>query len=154
VDRGETQLAYSNLYNLQSHTGEPTYALFGGWQTEKTLGYVAAVQNQGHTETYISTEDRGDRNIQTELVDRIGQVIERSQTQQATPTDRTNTPEPDHQAEQPHELQPGEPTIDQATDTGRDPYIDQAIQEAQDRQQEMERGIEQDRDNDRGFGIE
>ncbi len=34
------------------------------------------------------------------------------------------------------------------------PYIEQAIQEAQDRQQAWEHGIEPDRENDRGFEIE
>ncbi|HYM45565.1 MAG TPA: hypothetical protein VES65_05315 [Solirubrobacteraceae bacterium] len=92
VDHKDTQLAYSNIYDLKSHTGEPTYALFGGWQTDKTLGYVAAVQHQGHTQTYISTEDRGDRDIETELRDRIGQVIARSQTQHANPANRAHTP--------------------------------------------------------------
>ncbi|HWY18921.1 MAG TPA: MobF family relaxase [Solirubrobacteraceae bacterium] len=160
VDQGDTQLAYSNVYDLQGHTGEPTYALFGGWQTDKTLGYVAAVQHQGHTQTYITTEDRGDRDIETELRDRIGQVIERSQTQHANPspnadpTDRTNTPEPDQeserQAEPSAELQSAEPAIE--------PEIQQIIQEQQDRQQDWERSIEPDQDNDRdndlGFGIE
>jgi hypothetical protein len=155
IDHGETQLAYSNAYDLTSYTGEPTYALFGGWQTEQTLGYVAVTQNgDGRTEVHISTEDRGDRDIQTELRDRIGQAIERSQTQQANtahqtdPTDRANTPEPDHEPEQPAELQPGEPTIDRE--------IEQIIQDQQDRQQDWEQGIEpdNDRDNDLGYGIE
>jgi conjugative relaxase-like TrwC/TraI family protein len=35
-DLGHIQVAYSNgLYNLQAHTREPTYVLFGGWQTEQ-----------------------------------------------------------------------------------------------------------------------
>jgi hypothetical protein len=34
------------------------------------------------------------------------------------------------------------------------PYIEQAIQEAQDRQQAWENGIDPDRDNDRGVRIE
>jgi conjugative relaxase-like TrwC/TraI family protein len=154
VAHGETQLAYSNAYDLTSHTGEPTYALFGGWQTDKTLGYVAVVQNQGATQTYVSTEDRGDREIEAELKDRIGQVIERSQAQQATPIDRANTPEPDHEPErqpdQPPQLNSGEPTSE--------PEIQQIVQEQQDRQQAWECGIgpdqDNDRDNDLGYGIE
>jgi conjugative relaxase-like TrwC/TraI family protein len=161
VDHGDTQLAYSSAYDLTSHTGEPTYALFAGWQTEKTLGYVAVAQNsEGRTEVQISTEERGDRDIETELKDRIVQVIERSQTHQATPDDRSNsgdranTPEPDREREQhaepPAQLQPAEPTID--------PEIQQIIQAHQDRQQNWDRGIEpdqeNDRDNDQGFGIE
>jgi conjugative relaxase-like TrwC/TraI family protein len=161
VAHGEMQLAYSNAYDLTGHTGEPTYALFGGWQTEKTLGYVAVAQNdEGHTEVQISIEERDDREIKTELKDRIGQVIERSQAQQAnpdhqsSPDERTNTPESDpeheHQADQPAELQPGETAID--------PEIQQIIEEQQDRQQDWERGIDPDQDNDRdtdlGYGIE
>lgn len=40
----------------------------GGWQTDKTVGSVAAVQHQGHTQTYISAEDRGDRDIEPSWV--------------------------------------------------------------------------------------
>lgn len=150
IDLGEMQLAYSqNVYDLQSHTGEPTYALFGGWQTDKMLGYVAAVQHQGHTETYISIEERGDRDIAPELIDRIGQVIERSRVQQANPTPQADQASERH-AEPSAELQPGEPAIE--------PEIQQIIQEQQDRQQDWEHGIEPDQDNDRnndhGFGIE
>ena len=160
VDQGDTQLAYSNAYDLTGHTGEPTYTLFGGWQTEKELGYVAIAQSQERTEIQISTEARGEQNIETELRDRIGEVIERSQAQQATPspqadpTDQATTPEPnhepEHQPDRPTELQPGEPAIQ--------PEIQQIIQEQQDRQQAWERGIEPDQDNDRdndlGYGIE
>jgi hypothetical protein len=156
VAHGETQLAYSNAYDLTSHTGEPTYALFGGWQTDKELGYVAVAQNdEGRTEVKISTEDRGDRNIETELRDRVGQAIERSQAQQpnpghhADPGERTNTPESDRE----HELQ-----ADQPAETTIDPEIQQIIQEQQDRQQDWERGIapdqDIDRDNDLGYEIE
>lgn len=158
VDHGDTQLAYSNAYDLTRHTGEPAYALFGGWQTERTLGYVAVAQNdEGRTEVQIRTEERGERNIETELKDRIGQAIERIQAQQAnpghhaSPGERANTPQPDREHEhQPDELQPAEPTID--------PEIQQVIQAQQDRQQDWERGIEPDQDNDRdndvGCGIE
>ena len=44
--------------------------------------------------------------------------------------------------------------IDQAKDAGRDPYIEQAIQQERDRQQAFEQGIDHDRDNDLGLGIE
>jgi conjugative relaxase-like TrwC/TraI family protein len=44
--------------------------------------------------------------------------------------------------------------VDQPASTGRDPVIEQAIQEERDRQENWERGIDSDRDNDRGFGIE
>jgi conjugative relaxase-like TrwC/TraI family protein len=86
-------------------------------------------------------------------------------------TEADREPQPDH----PPQLEPGEPHIDQAQNAAcetnpeqaenaardvapeqvdRDPYIEQAIQDARDRQQAWEQGINPDRDNDRGFGIE
>lgn len=80
VDLGNIRLTYSQqLYDLQSHTGEPTYILLGGWQTEQELGYIAVTRDPEHTNVHISTEERGDRDIETELTNRIEQVIDRSQ---------------------------------------------------------------------------
>jgi hypothetical protein len=174
-------------------TGEQTYVLFGGWQTEREQGFVAVTQTPRGTDTQISREPRGDRPIETELTERVEQGIEQAHTNKQAPTQQTSTPqttrepgrEQDHEREQPAELDPGERSIDQANDitrdpgaeqtdmgpehvardtaseqveppedAARDPYIEQAIQEAQDRQQTWEQGIDQDRDSDRGFGIE
>ena len=107
-DLGTIQLAYSNgLYNLQAHTGEPTYALFGGWQTEQQLGFVAAIHANGQTDVRISTENRNDRDIQTELHDRIEQIIEHSQTHD---TDHENQADAAHH----HPAQDHRPELDQA----------------------------------------
>ena len=186
-DLGDIQLAYSGqLYDLQAHTGEPTYVLFGGWQTEEQLGFVTAVHSHGDTNVSMSTEDRNGRDIHAELTDRIGQVIERSQSQEASATTReASTPEPDRERQpgQPAQAELGDRTPDQQPaieplrqdpnneqaiepserdpqlqpergPVERDPYIEQAIQAAQERQQAWEQGIEQERENDRGFGIE
>lgn len=164
-DLAEIKLAYSQAYDLQSHTGEPTYALFGAWQTDQQQGFVAVTQSPQGTEVHTTTQDRSDQDIQTQLTDRIGQVIQRSHAQQANTDQQANTtreraeqtPEPDRerQHDQHAELQPGgEHNLDQAKTTDRDPYIEQAIQEAQDRQRAWEHGISPDQDNDRGFGIE
>jgi conjugative relaxase-like TrwC/TraI family protein len=95
---GDMKLAYSTgLYDLQAHTGEPTYVLFGGWQTEQQLGFIAAIHTNGQTDVRISTEDRDGRDIRTELSDRIAQTIDHSQTHEATdPRDqgRENEPNP------------------------------------------------------------
>jgi hypothetical protein len=156
LDLGEIKLAYTqNPYNLpDNNTAEPTYALFGGWQTDHELGYIAVTQSQGNTNIHATTEDRdGERDIETELINRIEAVIERSHTQatSATPQE-ANTPEPDREN---HEHQHDQPTQIEPSDRS---YIDQIIQEQQDRQQAWEQGIDQDHDNDndndRGFGIE
>jgi conjugative relaxase-like TrwC/TraI family protein len=69
--------------------------------------------------------------------------------------DRQQDLEPEHESQhQPAYVEPVEPPIEQAGDDGRDPYIEQAIQEARERQEAWERGIDPDRDDDRGFGIE
>ena len=150
LDLGEIQLAYSqNVYDLQGNTGEPTYVLFGGWQTERELGFLAATDSQGNIDIHISTEDRGERDIETELIERIGQVMERSRSQAAGATHQASTIEIDRerQSDRLTQLEPGERSS-----------IDQATQEQHERQQDPERGIDSDRDvdrdNDRGFGIE
>ncbi len=174
-DLGSIQLAYSNgLYDLQAHTGEPTYVLFGGWQTDQQLGYVAAVQTGGQTNVHISTEDRNGKDIHTELKDRIEQIIEHSQTNE--PTNTSNTGHENQPALA--DLQPGEPTLDQQPaielleqdlnqptiepaeqdpqlePADRDSHIAQATQQDTDREQTPEQDIDQDRDNDLGLGIE
>ncbi|HEY5045208.1 MAG TPA: MobF family relaxase [Solirubrobacteraceae bacterium] len=159
-DLGDIKLAYSNgLYDLQAHTGEPTYVLFGGWQTEQQLGFVATVHARGETDVRMSTEDREGRDIQTELHHRIEQVIERSHSQAASPTHEPSSPEADRepQPDQPAQLEPPDCTPDPEPGrepVERDPYIEQAIQREQERQQAWEQGIDPARDNNRGYGIE
>jgi conjugative relaxase-like TrwC/TraI family protein len=146
-DAGDLRLAYSQVYDLQSHTGEPTVALFGAWQTGSEQGFVAVTRTPERTEVRITKEDRGERDIEAELTDRVGEVIEQSHFQAA------DTPEPTQDRVAQVEL--GEQdTGNQAQHADRDPYIDQAIQEQRDQQQAWEHDIDTDRDNDRGFGIE
>ena len=73
--------------------------------------------------------------------------------QEARERQQDHEPERESQHEPPH-LERDEPTIEQAQEDARDPYIEQAIQEARERQESWDRGIDPDRDNDRGFGIE
>ena len=134
-----------------------------------------AVHADGETDVRISTEAREGRDIQAELQDRIGQVIERSQTREASNTrdGAEQTPERAAQIEPAIQEEPlrerdGQPDhstqlepSDQAPNhtpererVERDPYIEQAIHAQRDRQQTWEHGIEQDREDDRGFGIE
>ena len=144
-DLGAIQLAYSTgLYDLQAHTGQPTYVLFGGWQTDQQLGFITAVHAGGQTDVRMSTENRDGRDIQTELSDRIAQIIDRSQTHEPTNppnADRENQPDLTH-------LQLGERTHDQL------PAIEHAPETAQDHQHENQSEQHHDRDNDLSFGID
>jgi conjugative relaxase-like TrwC/TraI family protein len=177
-DVGETRVAYSTqLYDLNGQTNQPTYVLFGAWQTTDQLNFIATTRDEhGHTHTHIDTEQREDRELENALTERIQAAIERSQspepahTQEPNPshTSPTNTieqatvhqpeleliapaatPPPTHEpADHPTTHQPERERIE------RDPYIEQAIQEAQDHQQAFEHSIDHDRDNDIGLGIE
>ena len=172
-DLGEIRLAYSQLYDLHGYTGQETYVLFGGWQTNTEQGFVAVTHSPQGTDVQISREDRGEQNIETELAERIEKGIEHSHTREAPPQDASSPqahpeqpseqPPQDNQSaqrdqtpqlDQPAQLEPAEHNSEQGKDADRDPYIQQAIQEAQDRQQAFEQGIEPDQDIDRGFGIE
>ncbi len=123
----------------------------------------------------MNTEDREGRDIQAELHDRIAQIIEHSQTREATNThdgseqtpQRAAQNEPATHEEPPHERdgQPDHATQPEPADqtpnhtpeperVERDPHIEQAIQAQRDRQQTWEHSNEQDQENDRGFGIE
>jgi conjugative relaxase-like TrwC/TraI family protein len=73
--------------------------------------------------------------------------------QEARERQQDHEPERESQHEPPH-LERDEPTIEQAQEDARDPYIEQAIQEARERQESWDRGIDPDRENDRGFAIE
>ena len=166
-DFGDIKLAYSQVYDFHSYTGQQTYVLFGGWQTEHEQGFVAATQGPNGPQVHTSNEPRGDRDIAAELKDRTGQAIEHIHTQQATTTHDASTQEADRepQPDQPTQIEPPdhtpnhEPSRTPEPEPGRepverDPYIEQAIQDARDRQQAWEQGIEQDRENDRDIGIE
>ncbi len=157
-DLGDIQVTYSTqLYDIKAQTGETTHVLFGGWQTEQQLGFVAAVHAHGHTDIRMTTENREGRDIQTELRHRIGQIIERSQVHEATDA-RDRYPESAELAERTaaQPLEHGPQIQPEPERVERDPYIEQAIQQAQERQQAFEQGIDHDRDDDRdlGHGIE
>jgi hypothetical protein len=104
--------------------------------------------------------------LQTELKDRIEQIIEHSQT-----NEQTNTSDTDRENQVDLvELQLSEPALGQQpaiepseqdpqlepepAPVERDAYIEQATQQDTDREQTPEQDIDQDPDNDLGFGME
>ena len=166
-DLGTIRLASSqHLYTVQGNTGEPTHVLFAGWQTDREQGYVAVTHNEtlDRTEVHISTEERGEQNIETKLTDRIGAVIERSQSH----THEASTPKAGREAQTERALEHG---FGAAAETGAEPVLPESLEQdlkqlldaarderdrEADREQSIdpERGIDAERDNDLGFGIE
>ena len=144
----DLSLGYAvHVHKAQGLTAETSSVLMGAWQTDKENAYVAVSRAREQTQIYVSREDLGEQGMDTGAIERLAERMHQSHAQQATIT------------KQPAEREEPEPTDrdtanSQTKDTDRDPYIEQVIQEARDRQQAWEQGIEQDRDNDRGFGIE
>jgi conjugative relaxase-like TrwC/TraI family protein len=98
LDLGETRLANSqNLYTVQSETGQPTYILFGAWETDREQGYVVVTHTEERTDVHITAEPHSGQTIETELIDRIGAVIEQSHanTHETSTTPEAASPETD-----------------------------------------------------------
>jgi conjugative relaxase-like TrwC/TraI family protein len=153
---GDTQLAQTQVFGLEGASGEPTVALFGAWRSETEQGFTATITNGEHTEVRANNEPAGEREIETELRERVEQVIERAQTREQGNTRDASAPETgrERSGEQPARLeQPIENTPDEQPERepighkpierepthDRDPDIEQAIQEERDRQAEWER---------------
>ena len=114
-----------------------------------------SMRNEGASEEMITKEiskltagSENDLQPHTQALNEHAQYIDRILEQQRQRLldedqqlgrDQANDPE-----RQPDQLEPGQ----------RDPYIEQAIQEERDRQQAFEQGIDPERDDGLGFGIE
>jgi conjugative relaxase-like TrwC/TraI family protein len=177
----DLSLAYAvHVHKAQGLTAETSGILTGAWQTDKEHAYVAVSRAREQTQIYVAREDLGEQGLDTGAIERLAERMQQSRAQEASIAKdiATQTPEPqaereqtadrsmetarqagpaqDRQHEQPAQLEPLERSdIDQTNDVpDRDPYIEQAIQEERERQQAWERGIDPDRENDRGFRIE
>jgi conjugative relaxase-like TrwC/TraI family protein len=173
-------VAHSQVYNLESYTGEPTLVMFGAWRTETEQGFAAVATNGQHPQVRGHKEPIGDQDLESELRERIATVIEHSQSREQSHTSEASTPPTDRERPQNQTLQlaPGEPqlapggqvettpphadrtaeapepTSETISTPDRDPYIEQAIQDARDRQAAWEQSIEPETDRDHGYGIE
>ncbi len=118
---------------------------------------------QERTEVHLTTEERGEQTIETELIDRIGAVIEQSQSNsyETGAAQEAATPETDRDRQEDHPLQ-----LEPATQDAPAPEHDHEQPHTADRderdrdtdrltrEQPNEREIDQDRDNNLGYGIE
>lgn len=172
----DLSLGYAvHVHKGQGLTTETSGILTGGWQTDREHTYVAVSRAREQTQIYISRDDLGEQGLDTGAIERLADLMRRKGAQEATITKDIA----EQTRESPPQLEPGteathmreqeidevlhesrqrrldsEQGIGRAEDAGRDPYIEQAIQQARERQQSWDRGIDPDRDNDRGFEIE
>jgi conjugative relaxase-like TrwC/TraI family protein len=178
----DINLAYAvHVHKAQGLTAETSGILTGAWQTDKENAYVAVSRAREQTHIYVAREDLGEQGMDTGAIERLAERMQQSRAQEASiareaaeqapepqaereqtadrsmETTRQTGPEQNRQHEQLAQLEPVERDSDHQPEperVERDPYIEQAIQEAQERQQAWKQGIEQERENDRGFGIE
>jgi ATP-dependent exoDNAse (exonuclease V) alpha subunit len=171
----DLSLAYAvHVHKAQGLTAETSGILTGAWQTDKEHAYVAVSRAREQTQIYVSRDDLGEQGLDTGAIERLAQRMQRSRAQEASITKetaeqaqtQTQTPEPqaerEHSAEATQATQQREQTAERPpqpereTDAARarEQEIDEILREQRERQLDWERGINQDRDNDRGFGIE
>jgi conjugative relaxase-like TrwC/TraI family protein len=117
-----------------------------------------SMRNQGASEETITKEiaeltARSEHDLQphTQALTEHERYIDKVLDQQRQ---RLLDEEQQHIYAQEPDREPQQHQLSQLDRGERDPYIEQAIQEERDRQQAFEQGIDQDRDNDLGFGIE
>ncbi len=180
----DLSLGYAvHAYKSQGMTTEHAQVLIGGWQTDRENAYVSLTRAREQTDIYTSREDLGEEGLDTGAIERLAERMEHSRAQEATitrevaeptaersneieeqaverPTERDQSAEPEPNARDAdnrpeHELAErdvgDQPERESAE---RNAYIEQAIQEARERQEAWEQGREIDRDRDVGFGIE
>jgi conjugative relaxase-like TrwC/TraI family protein len=142
----DLSLGYAvHVYKGQGLTAETSQILTGGWQTDREHIYVAASRARERTDIYVSREDLGEQGMDPGAIERLGDLMQRSRAQEASLTKEIAEQSPERPAQLGHDTQ------DRALP---EPEIDRAIHEERDRQQELERGIDSDRDDGRGFGID
>jgi conjugative relaxase-like TrwC/TraI family protein len=174
VNTGEfsdLSLAYAvHVHKAQGLTAETSGILTGAWQTDREHAYVAVSRAREQTRIYVSREDLGEQGMDTGAIERLADRMRRSEAQEASITrpvidhgreaerdgerERRAEREGEHLHDRPTQPESAEHNIDRAEDAGRDPWIEQAIEEARERREARENGIEHARGEDRGFGIE
>jgi conjugative relaxase-like TrwC/TraI family protein len=129
----------------QGLTTETSQILAGGWQTDKENIYVSVTRAREQTDIYISRDDLGEQGLDTGTIQRLAEKMQRSRAQEASITHDTTQRTSDHSSE-----------ISEPIDAhqARDRAIQEAIEANEQRQRDWQQGIDQDRDNDLGFGIE
>ena len=177
-DFSDLSLAYAvHVYKAQGLTAEKTTILTGSWQTDREHTYVAVSRAREQTDIHITREDLGEQGLDPGAIERLAERMAESRAQEASitkqPAERTPAAE---QGRDPTTEITNEPTRDReisaatqidpapSTDASREHDEEQlhAVVERDERdrgtdqlaREPNELDIDQDRDNDLGFGIE
>jgi len=158
----DLSLAYAvHVHKGQGLTTETSGILTGAWQTDRERTYVAVSRAREQTQIYLAREDLGQQGLDTDAIERLAERMQQSRAQEATITKQIadqspkrtpdqapeRTPEQISQRQQQTEPAPQDPQI-------RERDLGEMIREQQERQRDWEQGIDPDRNNDRGYGIE
>jgi conjugative relaxase-like TrwC/TraI family protein len=82
---GELRLAYAqHLYKAQGRTVDRSFVLTGGWQTDRERAYVALTRAQERTDIYVSREDLGEQGMDAGAIERLGEAMAESRTEEAS----------------------------------------------------------------------
>jgi conjugative relaxase-like TrwC/TraI family protein len=81
----ELRLAYAQqLYKAQGRTVDRSFVLTGGWQTDRERAYVALTRAQERTDIYVSREDLGEQGMDVGAIERLGEAMAESRTEDAS----------------------------------------------------------------------
>jgi ATP-dependent exoDNAse (exonuclease V) alpha subunit len=81
----DLRLSYAqHVYKAQGRTVDRAFVLTGGWQTDRERAYVALTRAQNRTDIYASREDLGEQGMDTGAIERLGEAMAKSRTQEAS----------------------------------------------------------------------
>ena len=88
----DLRLGYAqHVYKAQGLTTNTAFALIGGWQTDRERSYVALTRAREQTNIYVSKENLGTQNMNSEAIERLAEKMQQSNAQEASIT-RDTTP--------------------------------------------------------------
>ncbi len=79
----ELRLSYAqHVYKAQGRTVDQAFVLTGGWQTDRECAYVALTRASEQTDIYVSREDLGEQGMDAGAIERLGEAMSESHTQE------------------------------------------------------------------------
>jgi hypothetical protein len=138
-------LAYAvHVYKAQGLTTDTAHVLTGGWQTDREHTYVALTRARDRADIYLSREDLGEQGMDLGAIERLGDLMARSRTEQASIARDTVERAVEHEQTAERQIQPPR-QIERAGES----YSDRALREQREREQAREQNIRRSVDTER-----